>query len=419
MQDEINVLRPLPKQEEFLGLNATHNLLVSGYGFGKTETKLMSLLLDMSMYGKFNPTFALYDPTYDLLDLNTLPRLLERFEQLGIDYKHNSQKKTIQTPLGKVILRSMDTPSRIVAYECFRSYIDEIETLRPKQTDDVWKKILGRNRQKLKGCEQAKNRTYTFTTPDAGFGFTYKKWGKATDKQAYQYINASTRDNPHLPEDYVKDLERDYPENMAKAFIDGVWTNILSGVVYSEFDRHKCHAKAEVRPDEDVLIGQDFNVGGCVSILGVERSGVLYIIGEMVSDTTFNIYDNYSSVRKNRAVVYPDASGANSSSNATKTDIQILRDNFIVEATKSNPRVRERVLSINVALKAGKLKIDSEACPRLTEALEQQAYTDAGEPEKVTGAATIDDFNDALGYLNFAINPIEKRIISTGIGSAL
>lgn len=365
--------------------------------------------MDLDLYRKSKPVLALYDPTYDLLDLNTLPRLLERMEQLKISYKYNGQKRTISTKLGKIILRSMDAPNRIVAYECFRSYIDELETLRPKQIVDVWNKINGRNRQVLKYHPNAKNRTYTFTTPDAGFGFTYETWGRAKDKTQFDYVTASTTDNPHLPDDYVQNLYSIYPEGMVKAFIHGQWTNIAQGVVYTEFNRETCHATYDITPDCKIVIGQDFNVGGCISVVGYQHQGVLYIVDEFVSSTTYEIKGNYDQRYKNQATIYPDASGAQRSTNATTTDINILRtDGFYINARDNNPRVSERVLSVNSAFKQGKLKIDTVKCPRLTEALEKQAYTENGEPEKFNNHPAHDDFVDALGYLNFSINPIIK-----------
>lgn len=409
--NEFNIA-PLPKQDQFLALKAKHNLLVSGYGFGKTETKLIALLWDMFNYGKHNPVFALYDPTHDLLVVNTLPRLLDKLESVRIPYKLNKQEKIIRTDgFGTIYLRSMDAPNRIVAYESFRAYIDELETLRPKQIIDVWNKINGRNRQKLDGAPNARNRTYTFTTPDAGFGFTYNTWGQSKDKSQFDYITASTTDNPHLPDDYVQNLYNIYPEGMVKAFIHGQWTNIAQGVVYGEFNRETCHGTHEIKPDDKLLIGQDFNIGACVSVVGYQHQGVLYIVDEFVSDSTYDIKANYDKRYVNKATVYPDASGAQRSTNATMTDINILRtDGFYINAREANPRVSERVLCVNSALKQGKLKIDTAKCPKLTEALEKQAYTENGEPEKFNTHPAHDDFVDALGYLNFAINPIIKPI---------
>ncbi len=398
------------KQDDFLSLTAKHNLFVAGYGAGKTETKLLAVLMDMQAYGKHDAVFAMYEPTHDLLIVNTLPRLEEKLILAGIPYHLNRQEKIIRTEgYGTIFLRSMDTPSRIVAYESFRAYIDELETLRENQIIDVWNKINGRNRQKLKTMPSAKNRTYTFTTPDKSFGFTYNKWGRATDKTQFDYVTASTTDNPHLPDDYVQNLYNIYPEGMVKAFIHGQWTNIAQGVVYTEFNREACHGTRDIKPDDKLLIGQDFNVGGCVSVVGYQHQGVLYIIDEFVSSTTYEIKGNYDTRHQNRATIYPDASGGSRTTNATETDINILRkDGFYINARDANPRVSERVLCVNSAFKQGKLKIDTVKCPRLTEALEKQAYTENGEPEKFNTHPAHDDFVDALGYLNFSINPIIK-----------
>lgn len=411
MPTEIRV-EPLPKQDDFLALKATHNLLVSGYGFGKTETKLIALMTDMQLYGKYNPTFALYDPTHDLLTVNTLPRLLEKLDLFGIPYKLNKQEKIIRTTgFGTIFLRSMDAPSRIVAYESFRAYIDELETLRPKQIIDVWNKINGRNRQKLEGAPHARNRTYTFTTPDAGYGFTYETWGKATDKTMFDYVSASTTDNHHLPSDYVQNLYRIYPEGMVKAFIHGQWTNIAQGVVYTEFDRNRCHDSITVEPWEQIEIGQDFNIMACVSVLAVKRKGVVYVIDEFVSDNTYSIKPNYEQRYRNHATIYPDASGRQGSTNATTTDVAILQQaGFNVFSVNANPRISERVLAVNVAFKNGLLKIDANKCPRLVNALEKQAYTDNGEPEKSNTHPADDDFNDALGYLVYRLLPVSKPV---------
>jgi hypothetical protein len=46
-----------------------------------------------------------------------------------------------------------------------------------------------------------------------------------------------------------------------------------------------------------------------------------------------------------------------------------------------------------------KLFINTEKCVNITTALEQQAYDKNGAPEKFGGSATVDDWNDALGYM--------------------
>lgn len=423
----INKIEPLPKQKQFMSLKSTHSLLVSGYGFGKTETKLMAILADMGTFYKDKPTLAVYDPTYDLLRLNTLPRLIERLEQLKIKYVHNKHANTIDTKFAKIILRSMDTPARIVAYESFRSYIDELETLRPDQIIDVWNKINGRNRQKLPNYPEARNKTYTFTTPDAGFGFTYKMWGLAKDKEQFDYVRASTRDNPHLPSDYVKNLEAIYPSGMIQAFLDGQWCNITSGSVYPEFNRdiNVFSAKGNeefIRAHEgrEYLLGIDFNIGACSVVVGFLHKGVLYIVDEFLSENTYTIIEHYSQkpYANNRATAYPDASGLQRSTNSTITDVNILKKHFGVRVKAYNPRVNERVLSVNMAFKNKKVLI-ADNCINLIEAFEKHAYDpNTQEPQKFKVHPSIDDRVDSAGYMIFNLFPVVKpsRVIEADFG---
>ena len=110
--------------------------------------------------------------------------------------------------------------------------------------------------------------------------------------------------------------------------------------------------------------------------------------------------------------MYPDASGGNRSTNATRTDIQILQDSyrFSNQAPSANPPVRDRVLSVQAMLENGKgetrIKISAK-CKRLIECLELQSYNDKQEPDKDAG---YDHMNDALGYIIWRdFNPLHSR----------
>jgi hypothetical protein len=114
-------------------------------------------------------------------------------------------------------------------------------------------------------------------------------------------------------------------------------------------------------------------------------------------------------------VVYPDASGQNTSSkNASESDLTILRGaGLAVQAPSSNPAVKDRVNAVNALIlnDVGKRrwKVNTDACPTLTEALEQQAYDANGEPDKSSG---FDHPPDAAGYFLVQRWPITGRMTS-------
>jgi hypothetical protein len=111
-------------------------------------------------------------------------------------------------------------------------------------------------------------------------------------------------------------------------------------------------------------------------------------------------------------VIYPDASGGNTSSkNASESDLSILRQaGFTVVVDDANPAVRDRVNAVNAMIlnDAGerRWKINTDACPVTTEAFEQQAYDNNGEPDKTSGH---DHPPDAQGYFLVKRYPIVRR----------
>jgi hypothetical protein len=115
--------------------------------------------------------------------------------------------------------------------------------------------------------------------------------------------------------------------------------------------------------------------------------------------------------------VYPDASGgARKSVNASISDIALLQQaGFSVRAKKSNPPIRDRVMAMNGALEAGRVKINANACRNVAECLEQQVYRN-GEPDKTSGH---DHMNDATTYPIAYEMPVKKPVADVAIRFAI
>jgi hypothetical protein len=105
--------------------------------------------------------------------------------------------------------------------------------------------------------------------------------------------------------------------------------------------------------------------------------------------------------------IYPDASGKNASSKgASLSDIGLLRDaGFTIRARPANPRVKDRVLAVNMGFQNRKVWVNPDTCPETARCLEQQPYDKNGEPDKTTG---LDHQNDAAGYLISYEMPVVK-----------
>lgn len=383
---------------------------------GKTESLLNCAFRD----GLEAPSglIALYEPTFDLVQMILVPRLSEKLTDAGIRYRYNQRDKCFYVSsswCADFVLRTLDNPARIVGYESYRAHVDEIDTLRQDHALQAWQKIIARNRQRPRGVSNPLNRVSAYTTPE-GFRFAYDMWVKKA-APGYIRVHAPTSSNPWLPPDYIDGLRASYPPQLIEAYLEGRFVNLASGSVYPDFSREFNRAPTQIQTGEALHVGMDFNVNKMAAVVFVVRDDMPHAVSELVK-----VRDTPEMARllKERfkdaghpVTVYPDASGQNTSSKgASVSDISILKQaGFQVRAPSHNPRVKDRVNSVNALILNAKgdrrLKVNIDACPAFSESLEQQPYDDNGEPDKSTGH---DHTNDAGGYFLHSRWPLVKPL---------
>ncbi len=388
-------------QTDFVTSPARYPCIVAGFGSGKTEALVSRTLVQKLSYPTCN--CAYYAPTYDLIRLIAWPRIIEKLEEFEIRYTLNKSESIIYVRnAGQIICRTMENPERIVGYEVADSSIDELDTLKEDQAESAWKKIIARNRQKKP--DRALNTVAVATTPE-GFRFVYQRW-KKSPSPGYILIPASTYSNAHnLPSDYIQSLRDSYPPRELEAYLEGKFVNLVSGPVHPDFDRTLNHTDETVKPREILHVGMDFNRLKMSATVNVVRDKLPLTLVEHcdVRDTPAMALLLKERYRDNghRVILYPDASGNNSSSkNATESDFTILRAaGFEIVVNGSNPAIMDRVLSMNAMILNANMRrrwlINTDACPGLTEGLEQQVYDKNGMPDKSSG---VDHVVDAQGY---------------------
>lgn len=399
---------------------------VGGFGSGKTHAGIWRSMTKKLAYP--GQDVAYYLPTYDLVTRMAFPRFEETLSQIGLPYKVNKNEAVIDIEKrGSIIMRTMDNPSRIVAYEVADSIVDELDTLPTDKAREVWNKIIARNRQKKP--DGSLNTVGVATTPE-GFRFVYERWEK-NPAAGYRLIRAATMSNAaNLPEGYIASLEASYPANLLLAYLMGQFVNLTTGSVYAEFDRTLNASVETIQPSEPLHIGMDFNVGKMAAVVCVLRDGNPHAVDELtgILDTPAMIDAIKARFVGHAIFVYPDASGSNrKSNNASESDIALLRAaRFNVLVAPSNPAVKDRVLAVNqmicaaidaegsllgLEMRDGKpvrrrLRVNVDRCPMLVECLEKQAYDKNGEPDK---SGDLDHLPDALGYLIFYRFPVRGR----------
>jgi hypothetical protein len=415
------------EQYDFVTSRKKNTGFVAGFGSGKSFAGTMKTLL--KIIEDRIPKVAYYLPTYgDIRDI-AFDGFPEVCELLGYEYKLNKTDKELKVfdrgeVIGVVMFRNMSEPENIVGYKVGYSLIDETDILNLDKMGLAFKKIIGRNRlivevqdedilEEYRETEIPPEGTYFHSgrkelcytniidvagTPE-GFKWFYKRF-VTEKKESDLLINASTYSNiKNLPDDYIDQMRSEYPPNLFNAYVNGIFVNLTSGTVYSYFDRSKHHSSRDAKSTDVLHIGQDFNIGGCVSTIHIIDNDKVYRVDEIVSKDSFGILENIRRVYpENKIIFYPDSSGNSSSTNATKSDIDLIKgSNVSINAPSKNGRVSDRVNSYNGLLSHDRYFINTNKCPKGTEALEQQSWKN-NEPEKFNGGATIDDYNDSSGY---------------------
>lgn len=381
-------------------------LLVGGFGSGKTQAGILRLLKLKWQVGESN--VAYYMPNYDLVKMVAIPRMLELLSLMKIRPTVNKSDHTISIHgRGIIYFRSYNNPDSIIGYGTAHAIADELDILNITKATDIWKRIVARNRIKIQG----RNTIAVPTTPE-GHRFCYQRWVK-NPTEKHEVIRCSTYENErNLSPDYIGNLKTEIPAHLLPAYLDGQFIPMTTGRVYSTFDRMTNATDAVIQSGETLHIGMDFNVYNMSAVVHVIRGDCVFVVDEITKGIdTPDIIRSINRRYPNHPInIYPDASGANNDTrSAGKTDIFLLRQaGFRVLVKKTNPFVKDRVLSLGAMIENGEYKnryfVNIEKCSELVECFEQQVYSN-GAPDKSMG---YDHLLDCTGYfINYAF-PVTK-----------
>ena len=380
---------------EILGISA-------GYGAGKTRA-LASKAVHLAAA---NQGFIgiVMEPTGPLIrDIwqNDFDDFLEAYD---IPYTFRASplpEYVLHLPGGdtKILCRSFENWQRCIGINAAWCLCDEIDTVPPSTANKAFPKILGRLRA-------GNVRQFGAASTPEGFRWMWQTFASEDTKARSdrKLIKMRTADNPYLPPDFIDRLQANYDPNLLQAYLNGEFVSLTTGQVYDRFSRDR-HVRTDIRaPEEDetILVGIDFNVGNTNAALAVRRGRELFFFDEIAGahDTDALAQELRRRYPDARVLGYPDASGANRSTNSSRSDVAILDEYGISNmAPKANPPVRDRVAAVQAALENGKgetrLWIDPK-CRKLIECLELQSWDEKGNPDK---EANYDHMNDAVGYL--------------------
>lgn len=413
MRHVVQITEP---QLDFVNSQYAHPSFFAGLGSGKSEAatiRLVSLLQEDGC-----GAVAHYFPSYKLAKRRGMEGVQRYLKAQNYAFTVNKSDLTITIPELNDAVYYLDTyhdPDAIVSYEIAHAVIDELDTLNYENAEHAWRKINERIR--LKTRHPCGNTLAVVSTTDQGkAGFCFKRWGYGENiEQGFHYITAGTSSNPFLPPGYVEQISKSYDPIMLEAMVNGGWVSFTLNKVYHFYDRKRHASTRTIQPTDHLHIGLDFNVGGTCATVFVIDGDIITAVEEFVSHDTQDFINNLTRYDTLNITIYPDASGNSNRTNASESDIAMIRRaEYKVKHLASNPAVRDRINSVNGLLSHNRLMINADKCPELATALESQGYDKRGEPEKYTVHPAVDDRNDSLGYCIAFLYPIriERPVIT-------
>lgn len=400
--------------------------VIAGFGSGKTHASWTKILEWFDKWPAVPQGY--FAPTYSLIRDIFVPVATEFCAERNIRCEFNKgENKFYMQGFAPIYCRSMNDPSNIVGFEIGNAVVDEGDILATEKMWEAWRKIKARCRIKLykkgkkkKKRNQVQNQMALASTPE-GYKFAFQAFkNKKTRLDNSELYQMSTYSNiKNLPVGYIEELMTNYPPELIKAYIEGMFTNLAAGTVYTSYDRELNHAP-NIYPlkRELIHVGMDFNVGKMVAIIHVIRNGLPVACGEIVNkrDTPDMIFALRALYPQNPVIVYPDATGSRRDTrNASESDIKLLKKAGLrVKVNNTNPFVKDRILSMNGmflnAFGQRRYLVNYDLCPIYADCLEQQAYDKNGVPDK---QSDLDHAPDAGGYFihsEYGINKPEARV---------
>ena len=388
----------LKHQQQFWDAPNRVVLLVGGYGSGKTYIGALKSI-EMSYINRPIPLMYV-SPSHQLATKTIIVTLKEICNRAQLDYTYNQQKSEfrIHNWDGIIWFGSGDKPDSLRGPNIGAAVIDEPFI----QKREVFEQMIARVRHP----EASKSQIFLTGTPEQlnwGFNLAHNK------DLDMKVIQASTLDNPYLPDDYKQTLLNSYSKEQIDAYVYGKFVNLTQGRVYHEFDRDKHVLERNDLHGWEVGAGIDWNVDALSCCIFRHNKSEIHVEKEIRLKNA-GTYDLAEQLKKLYPAikVYPDASGSARKTSAPHTDHDIMKmAGFTVVSPRANPPVKDRVNAVNRLFREGRATISAN-CKYLIMDMEQNVWRNQQIDKR---DAEQSHMGDAFGYPSSWLFPIIPKTV--------
>lgn len=245
-------------QWQFLRLPHRYRGFVAGVGSGKTVAGVLASLMACQQAERG----AIVAPTYPMLKDVVIPTYRAVAED-GIRTLNKGDLYADMFNGARVLFRSADKPERLRGMNLGWAWADEAALI----DEETWDILLGRLRLDP-------GRAWLTTTPK-GHNWVYSRFVESPGEE-HATVRATTRDNPHLPDEYIESLEEQYTERFKRQEIGGEFIE-AEGALWSweHISRTEDAPHMDAPHMDRIVVGVDPAGGGPdeVGIVAVGRAG--------------------------------------------------------------------------------------------------------------------------------------------------
>ena len=403
LQIQIDYL-PLPTQERFHLSQKKFRLYRGGLGSGKTLAGCHEALrLSIAYPNNFG---LVARETYQQLEDSTMRTFFEKTCPKELIRFYNKQSKHLYLFNGsEIVFRSLDNPEKFKSDEFGFFYIDEASECR----EDAFKFLMGRLRRTH--SPQQVLCGFLTSNPVNVTHWVYKYF--VIDKREdFEEFHAPTYENKsNLPENYIESLEKNYPPNWAKKYLNGDWGFTEGGQpVFTNF-REDLHVKdLKYITEMPVYVGLDFGFRRPAAVFSQIDDKDRWVILKEFMPENITVHDfakriieieNKDFLLASRFVHYGDPACNQTSDKSEKTSADIMRDYQIsVFSRKTSPIARIEIIQkrLHTLCEDTPSLLINKTCSFIIDAFAGGYHYDDKRPDDPVKDGLYDHLVDALGY---------------------
>ena len=378
---------PLPKQREFHEAPEPFKCYMGGFGAGKTLCGTWDCL-DAGITFPGCRIAIMRDTMPDLRD-TTMATFFDACPPELI-YTYRRKENIVMLKNGtEFLFRSFrqyatsarnQNQSKLKGLNLAGFYVDEMNEI----TKDEFILMMGRLRMQvspLKDGRAFKHFGIGTTNPTNEQHWIFEMFaGPQADKTKFRLVQASSRENPHLPPDYIPNLEKSYPKSWVDMFIDGKFGQMIRGKPMYEGFKLGWHDKKRVLANSTLPVHRYWDFGWhrpAVVWAQVSVDGHWRLMRELLgynqhiqsfapkvlelSNTHFGGYS---------FVDYGDPAGKQVNDKSSRSTIKILEEDFGIKVQTRTSGIKEGVDIVQKKLITAidgepALQVDPEHCPVL------------------------------------------------------